>query len=277
MNKLQKNLHDLAKGVKRLGTSKVLRKLPAFVVAVICFLSIPVLTFAIGKILISGAVKGAILYQFGFNGKVSGRMDGNVMMRNGRGRGMTIPALVRNTYTSLQRGYLSTFSSGWRALTVAQQNSWLGYKFTKNDRFAMPYDVKGKEAYISSNQNLANIGVAAISTAPAPAGSPDEILSNLTTAATIKYDVSGTSAALDYLVYATPGMSAGINRPGKSAFRLLGKQPAPVLGTVDITTIYSAKYGSVPAVGSKYFVYTVAVNKTTGEAGAGSGILSDIA
>lgn len=276
MKKLSKNLRDLVPGMQSLFTKRTLSKLPPFVVACIAFLSIPLAIYGIGKMITMTGISSAVLYQFGFNGKVSGRMDGNVMMRNGRGRGMTIPSLVRNTYTSLQRGYLSTFSSGWRALTPDQRNSWLGYKFTKNDRFAMPYDVKGKDAYVSSNQNLSNIGQPTIATAPAPAGSPDELISNLVTAATIKYDVTGTSAALDYLVYATPGLSAGINRPGKSAFRLLGVQPAPVLGTVDITAIYTAKYGSIPAVGSKYFVYTVAVNKTTGEAGAGSGILSDI-
>lgn len=262
--------------MKSLYTNRKLRSIPSALVALIAFLSIPILAFVLIKAGILGTVKWALLYQFGFNGKISGRMEGNVAMRNGRARSMTVPSLVRNVYTSLQRGYLSSFSSGWRALTVAQRDSWIGYKFTKNDRFAMPYDVSGKNAYVSANQNLSNIGQPTITTAPAPAGAPDELIDNLVTAATIKYDVTGTSAALDYLVYATPGLSAGIYRPGRSDFRLLGVQPAPVLGSVDITALYTAKYGGIPAAGAKYFVYTVAVNKTTGEAGAGSGILSDI-
>lgn len=276
MNKTQKNLRDLKRGMQRFYTNRNLRKLGAFLVAVIAFLSIPLIPFAMGKVVIGGVVKYSILYNFGFNGKVSGRMDGNVLMRNGRGRGFTVPALVRNTYTSLQRGYLSTFSAGWKALSTANKNSWNAYSFTKTDRFALPYSVTGKAAYIAANQNLSNIAVSTITTAPAKVGALDETVSALSVTLAITYNATNLDTNSKYLVYATGPLSAGVFRPSKSAYRLLGVQPTPSAGVVTLTTLYTNKFGAVPPTGAKMFMYTVAVNSTTGEMSAGSAILSAV-
>src|SRR5437016_9674634 len=80
------------------------------VIAFICFVvALPLLgLFIIAPM--ASITKWGFLYIFGFDGKVSGRMDANVLMRNGRGRGFRVPSLVRNAYTTAVRASLSTFS-----------------------------------------------------------------------------------------------------------------------------------------------------------------------
>lgn len=247
--------------------------LAVFALAVLPFALVALFGFGTKAI-----VSHAILYSFGLDGKFSGRMDGNVLMRNGRGRGFTVPSLVRNAYTTAIRSTLALFSISWRSLSGADQLSWNNFKYVKSDRFAKAYEVKGKAAYVALNQNLTDIGQPTISTAPAAVGALEEVVSNpqfAAAASAVKYDATGLDSNSSYLVFATNGLSAGIFRPGKSAFRIIGVQPAPVLGTVDVTTMYVTKFGETVA-GTKIFLYTVPVNKTTGEKGFGSAIISSV-
>lgn len=248
--------------------------------AILCVLSIPFVLMlfpfaAAGKVL-----QYSILYQFAFNGKVSGRMDGNVLMRNGRGRGMTVPALVQNAYTTLQRSLLAGWSTAFRSLTQAQITAWNNFKYTKSDVFGMPYDVKGKAAYIALNQNLDNIAAANISNAPVSLGATNTTISALdadTTAGTLKYASTAYDPLFTYLVFATAPLSPGINRPSQSAFRLIGTAPALALGIATITALYVSKFGALPPIGSKIFLYTKAIRITTGEASPLSATLTDVA
>src|SRR5688572_2899067 len=80
-------------------------------------------------------VAHAILYIFAFNGKVSGRMDGNVLMRNGRGRGFSVPALVQNSYTMTARGRFSTFSTQYSGLLAAEILAWSNFEMQVSNRF----------------------------------------------------------------------------------------------------------------------------------------------
>ena len=277
-NSYRKSLRAASAGV-RPGSPGSKVQLPSLVLAIICFVVAPLVIAAFIFFPFVGAAKFSILYLFGFNGKASGRMDGNVLMRNGRGRGFSVPALVRNGYTTNVRSLLSSFSTGWRSLTLAQQKTWLAFKYTKSDRFALPYTITGKAAYIGLNTNGANIGSAVMTDAPAPVGALEENVDTLAAANganTMTYNAANLDTNSKYIVFATAGLSAGIFRPGASAFRLIGLQPAPVLGAVDIASAYNAKYGHVPATGSKVFLYTVAINSNTGERSAGGEILSAI-
>lgn len=193
---------------------------------------------------------------------------------------MTVPALISNAYTTLQRSYLSSFSIAWRSLTPAQQLSWNNFKYTKSDVFGQPYDVKGKAAYIALNQNLSNTGQPTIASAPTPTGATNVTISALdpdTTGGTIEVASTAFVAGNRYLLFATAPLSAGIYRPGRSAFRLLGQLPALVLGISDFTAVYTAKFGNLPPVGTKVFIYVVAVNTTTGEASFTSAVLGAVA
>lgn len=215
-----------------------------------------------------------MLYQFANNGKLSGRADGNVYMRNGRIRGMTVPSLVQNSFTSAARSALSSFSSGWNALTADQRASWNGATgFTTTDRFGMPVPLVGKNLYVALNQNLQNAGGSPILIAPS-AGS---VLPP--TFATVDADASAHTvevnflpdpvpAGVGWLVFATGLKSAGTSRPGDSQFRLVTTMAAAQTAPFAMGTAYEARFGPLIA-GKKIFVKIVPVNITTGQKGPG--------
>lgn len=208
-----------------------------------------------------------MLYSIANNGKLSGRADGNVYMRNGRVRSMKVPRLVRNTYTQSARGLFANFSSAWRSLSADDQLTWLNYETFRYDRFANAINVRGNQAFIATNVNLSNIGEATLTRAPKPDSSEAVQLVSLsaTTSSLDLYFIPvliGTS-----LIYATTGLSAGINRPSQSAFRLIGIADLTTASPADIFSIYTAKFGN-PIVGTKIFLQVINVGTTSGQASA---------
>ncbi len=208
------------------------------------------------------------LYQFANNGLVSGRTGGDVKMRNGRSRGMRVPALVRNTYTGRARGVLSTMSSNWTTvLNAAQRLLWLNYEVSSSDRFGVVHTYKGKTAYVRLNANLSTAGAVIITAPPvlASAGKAVDFSAALAiSAGGATFDINNTanSDGLLTLVYATTSLSAGISRPSKSAYRLIGVASTLVAST-DIWAAYVAKFG-VPAIGANIFVQVRTIGATTG-------------
>lgn len=221
----------------------------------------------------SGACE-AVLYLFANNGRVSGRMGGDVKMRNGRSRGFTVPSLVRNAYTSAARSLFAGLSSSFRSLSPSEIASWnnaLG--FSISDRFAQVHTLKGKQLYISLNSNLSNTGQPLITVAPIPTGIlplPDQTLTGSTVSTDtllLGSSVGAVPPLQNVLVYATAPLNAGISRPSQSAFRLIRVVSTPTALPVELIADYTAKFGSIVA-GSKIFVQTISVNETTGEASA---------
>lgn len=220
----------------------------------------------------------AALYLFANDGKVSGRMSGDVKMRNGRSRAMAFPSLVRNAYTMAVRSTFSLFSQGFRGLTATQVAAWNAFSYKHSNRFAVSYDVKGKMAYVGLNQNLTNIGQTPISDPPSFVGTLDVVLSTpivFASAGTVTVTSSAYTAADSYIWYATGSLSAGVSRPASSAFRIIGVDAVITAGVADLSAMYVAKFGN-PIAGNKLFVYAVAVDKTTGERGVGSNIIGGV-
>ena len=213
------------------------------------------------------------MYEFAFSGKVSGRQDASVMMRNGRGRSMTVPALVRNAYTTLQRSSFSSFSAGWRALTLAQQTTWNSAAgWTKTDRFGHVINIVGKALYIAVNRALSNVGVSPLTSVAALAGTTPPVTFAPNGGLVfghfkVTFTVSPIPAGTAWLCMATAPQSAGIFRPGSSKYRIFSFMDAAVATGVDKSATYNTKFG-VPVVGQKVFFKIIAVNKSTGEQGA---------
>lgn len=214
-----------------------------------------------------------MLYQKGDNGKLSGRADGNVYMRNNRVRGMVVPALVQNDATSTQRSNFSTLSSAWNSLTEGQRKSWNvigGYFYI--DRFGNQKILAGKALFVALNRALFNIGVAQINTAPIPRA----VIGSATLSITI--DDSTPELILTFTptpipadnrweVFATAPQSAGTFTPSQSAYRLITVLATGSVSGVDVYTDYSTKFGA-PPIGSKVFVKVVGVNSISGQQSA---------
>lgn len=230
---------------------------------------------------VAGTLKLAMMYSLANNGKLSGRADGNVYMRNGRIRGMKIPSLVRNIYTTFIRYNFTFLSQAYSSLTQSQRNAWIAFVYIHSDRFANEIRVKGKQAFIGVNQNIINAGdPAAIypTLAPIPfIGVLTPVFANFSAAVgagtiTIQYPIAygALSATTTIIAFTTRNESPGINRPGKSAFRII-----QALQTGDFTisggfyqanlnAAFTAKYGPLVA-GRKLFLSALPVNNTTGQ------------
>lgn len=219
------------------------------------------------------AVKYAILYSFANNGKLSGRADGNVYMRNGRVRGMKIPRLVQNTYTALQRSSFSALNAGWRALSAANQAAWnAATGWSAIDRFGKVVALTGKTLYVTVNRALSNVGGTPLSAPAAQVGTtpPVTFTMNGSLAAghfKATYTATPVAASNAWLIMATSPRSAGIFRPGKSQYRVVTFLAAAAASPQDKTVAYSNKYGT-PVAGQKVFFKVIAVNTATGEQGA---------
>jgi hypothetical protein len=222
----------------------------------------------VGRIII------AMLYQFANNGKLSGRAEGNVYMRNGRIRGMTVPSLVNNPATAAARSLLAFQSNSWNGLSDDNRATWNNaVGFTKTDRFGRTVDLKGKNLYVSLNANIVNGGGTPIFDAPSSGavyGPPTLTITGSAGGGTLSLAWTGGAIPPDtaWLVFATGLKSPGTSRPGKSDFRLIQVLPAADVTPTSIATAYLAKFGTLVA-GKKIFVRVDPVLITTGQKGPG--------
>lgn len=218
------------------------------------------------------AFKGgtAMLYMFANNGKLSGRADGNVYMKNGRIRGMKVPALVQNAYTQAVRAALGSFAASFRALTADQIAAWnAATGFYSVDRFGRTFVLNGKALYQSLNQNLFSIAAGPILDVPAPTAVPgitDSTATVTTTTLSMAFSPSPTDTDVVHVVMSTIGLSAGVSKPSKSAYRQIGTIASGATTPQSLFTSYVTKFGT-PVTGQKIFFKLLPINKTTGQAG----------
>lgn len=259
----QKMTRNYLKSLGKLNTSQV----------VLLTVLFGAMILSLGAVAVAG-VKLAMLYSMADNGRKSGRADGNVYMRNGRVRQMTVPSLVQNSYTSSVRNSFGALSTGWNALTEAERDTWLNASgFSRTDRFGRSFPLVGKNLYVALNRALAQIGVASIDNAPVPAGvgAPDTL--------SFVSDVSDTSMVLTFTpdpipasstwqVFATAPQTPGTNEPSSGKYRSIAILASGTASGEDIWAQYIAKFGA-PAAGQKVFIKIVATNKTTGEQSSG--------
>jgi len=185
---------------------------------------------------------------------------------------MTMPSLVQNAKTALQRNNFGALNAGWRALTAAQQATWnAATGFTTKDRFGNTIVLVGKTLYTTLNRALFNAGQAAITSAPVAVGTTSPITFSSTgglVAGHFKFTFTATPVAAGntWVLFATAPKGAGVFRPGKSQYRLVSTIPAASASPQDKTAAYNAIFG-VPLLTQKVFFKVVAVNNTTGEQG----------
>lgn len=275
-----KNSKPARKSFKLSDYIRKRKKMVAPMIAFLAFAAITAILVTHGFHVISSFTGStAILYLFAFDGKVSGRMDGNVLMRNGRGRGFVVPALVQNAFTTVVRALLAALSQNWSGgLTDANRASWNSMSWLfKSNRFGQSKQVKGKAAYVALNANLVNAGEATIDDAPLEAGvttMADDIALAADQSSGIELTTAGAFIAVTgkVLVFATAPQPAGVSRPSESRYRMLDT----ILGNGttsphDITNKYQDKFGTAwsttPFLGGKIFVKLKPINITSGAEG----------
>lgn len=201
-----------------------------------------------------------------------GKIGGHVASRNRSGAYLRTKVTPVNPATTSQtevRSRFSGLSSGWRSLTAAQRNSFLGavQAYATTDIFGDLKNPSGSNLYQRLNNNLLTIGESAITTAPAVAAVPT--MSSMSLAAAAGAQSFGITfapvipATVKFKVFATQAVSAGVNFV-KSEYRLIGVADSTDTSVLDYSAEYIAKFGAVGAAGGKIFVKLVPVLVASG-------------
>jgi hypothetical protein len=214
--------------------------------------------------------------QFGaFINDASGKLNGHVISKNRAGsimRGKVSPSQPVSNYSAVQRSKFTAISQTWKTLSAAAVSSWnAAAKLVKRMGFGgNSYIPSGFQYFAELNNNLAAIGVAPITTVPA-----DAIVPTMTSASVAMAAGAGTAiltyapavpATVKFAVYATPGLSVGV-QPKASDFRLIGKIATADSSPFTATTMYTDKFGTIPVAGKVVYWRLRPIHATAGFGG----------
>jgi hypothetical protein len=200
---------------------------------------------------------------------ISGRNSGSKMSKNLVGSKFKKPTNPRSAAQQTVRSAFTTNTKGWASLTDAQRSGFtaLASGLHRSDRFGNKYTQKGKQLYSQLNNNLAQAGEAAISTAPSStlvtAPLTAAFGSNTNAAQTIAFTASPVPANTSFIIEMTKPLSAGYSKVTKSMYRVVAIEAAAATSPANTFAAYSAIFGA-PITGKKIFGQIVAVNTLTG-------------
>lgn len=205
--------------------------------------------------------------------EMRGKLNGSVFSRNRGGAYLRTKVTPANPQTSAQvaaRALLATYAQGWRSLTAAQRTAWNAAvsNFKTTDVFGDLKEPTGLQLYIRLNANIVNAGGSAITTPPVPVGVTALTTLSLSAAVTgTAFDVTFAATPVPtghtLIVEATPQVSPGISN-ANSLFRVIGSVAAAGTSPADLSTEYTAKFGSLVA-GQKIFIRAKVISTATGE------------
>lgn len=204
-----------------------------------------------------------------------GKQSGTVFSKNRYGaytRNRVTPVNPQTSFQTNVRNFLTTLSQGWRALTAGQRSSWnaAADNFLSSNIFADVIRLSGFNLFLRLNRNLQTIGVATLTSPPVPGA-----VFGLTTLSVVA-DTTGGGLDITF----TPAIPASDSviveatspqSPGKSFFkseyRVIDVFTSADASPQDAAAAYIAKFGALPAVGTKIGIRMTGVNETTGQAG----------
>ena len=172
-------------------------------------------------------------------------------------RTLAIPANPRTDAQMSVRDNLSRVAAKWRKLTEPQRLEWVAAATAvkSTSRLGQNGSLSGFQLFAKINCTLAQFGQDQVDTPPLRPEFPDLatqglVITNTDDVIALKLDCPGNPGQ-NTIVRASKPLSQGIEVC--KDFRILGTCPAPVAGSSDITTLYTARYG-VPQVGTKVYV-----------------------
>lgn len=195
----------------------------------------------------------------------SGKLNGMVHARNKGGNYIRKWSKPLNPKSDLQlavRNSLTTLSREWGALTEAKRSSWiaLASNIVRKNRIGESVSLSGNALYNEFNGNLATIGLASISTAPAfSAPELPSIKSLVVKAATFTFDLPVIAATQYFVICATPQVSAGKTNIANKLRVLITTIGTGAVIHENILAAYTAKFG-VPVLGKKIQISVKVVN-----------------
>lgn len=203
-----------------------------------------------------------------------GKLGGHVFTKAKSGATIRTKVTPLNPKTSAQseaRSALGANSQAWRTLTETQRLAWnsAAQEVSKTNAFGDTYFPSGKNYFTAINNNLRNVGAAAVSDPPALVEMPG------LTAVEIDFDLLaeqldisplwfGNAADIVLVCNATSGQSAGrYNFSGKYR-KFNGYALGGLPQNTAIYDDYVSKFG-VPSAGQKVSFEFYLVNEVTGQ------------
>ena len=180
-------------------------------------------------------------------------------------RNRVIPTNPVTSFQTAARTALSNASIAWRTLTAAQRALWTAYgeNFVRTDSLGQTYNLPGINTYVSVNRNVALYGGTQLSDPPAYA--PPDALTSASAAVTeadtaiLTFTATPLPASTKLLIYATRPLSAGINFQQNGAYKHIATSAAAQATSWDITSQYTARYGSLGLAGEKILFKAIVV------------------
>jgi hypothetical protein len=195
---------------------------------------------------------------------IEGSVGSTTFSRNAGGnyiKNKEIPTNPDTIRQNTMRNFLTIAAQLWRGLTQLQRDQWnaatINFPYT-----SIVGEIKylsGETLFVKLNVALLNVSQPTISIPPLP-----QSIINFTTLGgamsfgggtfTLTFTPTptptGVGVAQSSVVYATPGISPGITNFSKYLAQI-GVLAAASASPANIAGLYTAKYGSIPAIGSK--------------------------
>jgi len=203
------------------------------------------------------------------------KIGGHVASKNRAGsyfRTKVTPVNPQSDAQMTARNRLSGLSSAWRGLTAGQRTAWNAAvgNFADTDIFGDLRNPSGFNLHQMLNNNLLKIGEVALTSPPFPQAVSAFTSFSIAAAAVAQTLTLTYAPAIGTLhhawVVSTPGLSAGISFV-KSEYRRTGPLVDANASPFDYSTRYIAKFGAIPAAGTKIFVRMSLVRRATGQEG----------
>jgi hypothetical protein len=212
---------------------------------------------------------------------MSGRLGNTIVYRhNGHlvQKIYTKPANPQTTYQAAVRANWSNLLSTWGSLSDESRFSWhfAASQIFFTNRIGSKFHPSAQQLFMCCNQNLFSIGLSTITdfVSPIPIASliaptafmvSHPIFPHPHQAAVINFVGQTTALNLIYLIFASPGISAGISN-GHKYLRLIGSIPAGTSGSFDFLSLYDARYPGIGFSG-KVFLRLKPIEINSGIAG----------
>jgi hypothetical protein len=170
---------------------------------------------------------------------------------------LAIPSNPRSVRQTSVRAILSRVAAAWRGLQEAQRAAWTtaASGVSSVSRLGQSGPLTGQQLFNKINCTLVQFGQEQVAAPPArpqfPALAPQSLSITSTGGVVALKLACPTSPGENTIVRASKAVSQGYGK--YTDFRILGMCPAPVTGSADITSLYTARYGAPPA-GTKVFV-----------------------
>jgi hypothetical protein len=171
-------------------------------------------------------------------------------------RAFVYPANPQSPPQMSVRAILTRVSARWRSLQESQRSAWrMAASGVQSANRLGSGPLTGGQLFQKINCTLVQFGQDQVDLPPArpmfPALAPQSLVITNTAGVIALKLTCPTSPGDNTIVRASKAISQGFDQ--WKDFRVLGMCPVPTLGSADITSLYTARFGP-PSVGTKVFV-----------------------